>query len=158
MFVETQINSASSARSVLRSGRSSLSLIVHLQRRLPGRRDGIMAATAKGYDSPNILRADGEIGMRRFLNRLKVVVDSPLTQFLVGLGLVPIGATEIYGDMIDGPRRFHVGVHHDIVILGVTQVLSALPALVQGIERGCGRQKSPLPTSASGCGPEGHAG
>jgi hypothetical protein len=73
-----------------------------------------MAATAKSYDSPNTLRADGKIGMRRFFNRLNVVVDCPLTQLPVGLGLVLTGATEIYGDMIDESRRFRVGAHQGI--------------------------------------------
>ena len=73
--------------------------------------------------------------MNRFLERLKAFVDHPLTQLLVGLGLIMTGATELYGDMLDESRRFRIGAHHGIVILGLIQALSALPPVVHGIER-----------------------
>jgi len=73
--------------------------------------------------------------MNRFLDRLKAFVDHPLTLLLVGLGLIMTGVTEIYGDVMDESRRFRVGAHHGIVILGLTQALSALPPVVHGIER-----------------------
>ena len=73
--------------------------------------------------------------MNRFFNNLKTFVDHPATHLLVGLALIITGATEIYGDFLDESRRFRVGAHHGIVILGVIQALSALPDVVQGLEQ-----------------------
>ena len=73
--------------------------------------------------------------MTRFLTRLKVFVDHPVTHLLVGLALITTGGMEIYNEVTNEARRFRVGAHHGIVILGVIQALSALPDVILGIER-----------------------
>jgi hypothetical protein len=77
----------------------------------------------------------GEVSRMWFLNRLKAFVDHPITHLLVGLALVTTGGLEIYRDVIDESQRFRIGAHHGIVILGVAQVLAALPDVVVGVER-----------------------
>lgn len=73
--------------------------------------------------------------MSQFLHRTKKIVDHPLTHVLVGLGLIVSGGVEIYSDVVDESRRFQLGAHHGVVILGIVETLSALPDLVHGIER-----------------------
>jgi hypothetical protein len=77
----------------------------------------------------------GAIGMMRFLNGLKVIVDHPAMHLLVGLVLIATGVVDMCGDVLDESKRFKVGAHHGIVILGIAQALSALPDFVHGIER-----------------------
>ncbi len=73
--------------------------------------------------------------MMRFLNRLKTIVDHPVTHLLVGLALMTTGCMQIYDDLVGDSQQFRVGVHHGIVLLGVIQALSALPDVAHGIER-----------------------
>ena len=57
--------------------------------------------------------------MMRFFNRLKVIVDHPVTHLLVGLALMTTGCMQIYDDLVGDSQQFRVGVHHGIVLLGV---------------------------------------
>jgi hypothetical protein len=82
-----------------------------------------------------VATSGGVIGMMRFLNRLKSIVDHPVTHLLVGLALMTTGGMQIYDDLVGDSQQFRVGVHHGVVLLGVIQALSALPDVAHGIER-----------------------
>jgi hypothetical protein len=77
----------------------------------------------------------GAVDMMRFFDRLKIIVDHPVTHLLVGLALMTTGSMQIYDDLIGDSQQFRVGVHHGVVLLGVIQALSALPDVAHGIER-----------------------
>lgn len=77
----------------------------------------------------------GAVGMIPCLYRVKAIVDHPATHFFVGLVLIVTGVMEICQDFMEESRRFRLGAHHGIVILGLAQALAALPDLVHGIER-----------------------
>jgi hypothetical protein len=63
--------------------------------------------------------------MSRILSRLKAFVDHPVTHFVIGLALITTGGMDLYADVIDESRRFRIGAHHGIIILGLAQALSA---------------------------------
>ena len=73
--------------------------------------------------------------MSRILSRLKAFVDHPVTHLVIGLALITTGGMDLYADVIDESRRFRIGAHHGIIILGLTQALSALPDVTHGLER-----------------------
>lgn len=73
--------------------------------------------------------------MSRILNRVKAFVDHPVTHLIIGLALITTGGMDLYADAIDASRRFHIGAHHGIIILGLAQALSALPDVTHGLER-----------------------
>jgi hypothetical protein len=66
---------------------------------------------------------------------MKAFVDHPATRFLVGCVLVATGLVDLYGDLVDETRRFRIGAHHGIVILGIVQALSALPDFTLAFEK-----------------------
>ncbi len=73
--------------------------------------------------------------MSRMAKAMKAFVDHPATRFLVGCVLMVTGLIDLYGDLMDETRRFRIGAHHGIVILGIVQALSALPDFTLAIEK-----------------------
>lgn len=69
------------------------------------------------------------------LVRLRRFVEHPLTQLVVGVVLAGTGMVEAIGDLAATDRRWRIGVHHGVILLGLLQVLQNLPLVVEGLER-----------------------
>jgi len=71
----------------------------------------------------------------RVLRSIKRFIKLPATQFAVGVVLVISSTMEVIDDFRES-RVFHIGAHHGVLLLGLMQMLSVLPDLVEGLERG----------------------
>jgi hypothetical protein len=70
--------------------------------------------------------------MKRFLEKLKAVVQHPGTQFVTGLILLISGGGEVVLDFMNAEHSFRLGVHHGVALFGLIQMLGSLPELADG--------------------------
>lgn len=73
--------------------------------------------------------------MKKFLARLKALVQHPATQLATGLILLVSGGTEVVFDFVDAEHQFRLGAHHGVALFGLIQMLGSLPDLVEGLDR-----------------------
>lgn len=77
----------------------------------------------------------------RWLARLDRIVRHAVTQLLVALVLIGTSLAEVSQTLADDFASHHVRAAHGLVLVGLVQLLRALPDLIEGIERylGSGR-------------------
>ena len=73
--------------------------------------------------------------MRPKLRKIKLLINSPFTQFITGLILLFSGLATAYYEFQSAENSLRVGVHHGVILWALVQVLGSLPDLIDGFER-----------------------
>lgn len=68
------------------------------------------------------------------LRAIKWFIRLPATQFTVGMVLVVSSGLEVLEDIREN-RALHLRAHHGVLLLGLMQAMSALPDLIDGLEK-----------------------
>jgi len=71
----------------------------------------------------------------RWVTRLDWIVRHALTQLLVALVLIGTSLSEVFETLADDLTSHRLRVTHGLLVVGLVQLLKALPELIEGIER-----------------------
>jgi hypothetical protein len=86
--------------------------------------------------------------------RLKRFVEHPTTKLVVALLLIWSGFAEAYDTLVDDLVHFRLRAGHGVILLGVINLVSSLPAVVDGLEHWVKYQDARNPNEATKAEPE----
>ncbi|MFO0908157.1 MAG: hypothetical protein U0794_07325 [Isosphaeraceae bacterium] len=72
----------------------------------------------------------------RVAERLRAFVDNPITLLLRGLALFVIGMSEAWGSIQDDLMKGHLRVGHGLILIGLFNMLDALPHFLESLDAG----------------------
>ena len=98
---------------------------------------GAQTRTDAGHALPLKDTAQAAIEKTRFkwLERIKRFVRHPLTQLIVAIILIITSLIEASETFIQDLYNFKLRASHGLLVVGIMQVLAAVPDLVEGLER-----------------------
>ena len=70
-----------------------------------------------------------------WLERVKRFVRHPLTQLIVAIILIVTSLIEASETFVDDLYNFKLRASHGLLVVGIVQVLAAIPDLIEGVER-----------------------
>jgi hypothetical protein len=68
------------------------------------------------------------------MQKLKNFAEHPVLNLLVGLILLGIGLYESWSVFSAEMQHFNLGAYHGMMVLGLVQILKAIPELVEGMK------------------------